>query len=207
MRNEIPMVGIRFHGTPVRPNLCVRLRVQVGYDKDKEGDAKWFPEVEVEYEHQYSTKDIYTGKPVEVRVGWLPKIIEAIKDHYAKSTPMMEIGCYPHNKKVGDKVYYHNPYVGMVEIGVFTRQESYSDETYFVVRSDNVEMNKPIAECLAIAIPAGGGGVQGSSYKARGEIEEGYSYQKNPNDYRSEYVNVPYAGYVFYHQCSFGIGD
>lgn len=76
---------------------------------------------------------------------------------------------------------------GIVEIGGWNEQNSYSDDSYLAIRGDTPELTKAVMDILQKAVPVGGGGVAGSSYKGAGASGGGTEYS--------------------YHYHSYGIGD
>jgi len=79
--------------------------------------------------------------------------------------------------------------IGVAEIGSYSSQESWSDDSYFIVRSDEPRLAKIIVDVLQQVRPITGGGVPGSSYRGRG----------------AEKTSDP--GVWIYNWSSYGIGD
>jgi len=104
---------------------------------------------------------------------WLPKVLQVAEESIRK---MIGITVHP---DVLD---------GKVEIGVYSTQEAWSDDSYIAVWSDNPKLAKGLIGIVAKYVPLTGGGVPGSYYRGSGQISG------KDNQYS-------------FHYSSFGIGD
>jgi hypothetical protein len=77
---------------------------------------------------------------------------------------------------------------GLAEVGAYSEQNAWSDDSYLAIRADHDELAKLVLDAAKKALPVGGGGVPGSR-GYRGSGAKGGS---------GEYA---------YHWHSFGIGD
>jgi hypothetical protein len=157
--SEHAMVGFRFGKTRVSPEVVARVKVCEDY---KSGTGKGKVEVWI--------------SPAGKKNSWIAKLGKALQAPLAGA---LDTASYDLKGKCR----------GLVEIGQFSMQNSWSDDSYVAVRADTEEIARVVMETLKKVLPVSGGGVPGSTgYKGSGEQKQG----------DGEYV---------YHYSSFGIGS
>tara|TARA_Y100000310_G_scaffold217756_1_gene218832 strand:- start:2688 stop:3227 length:540 start_codon:yes stop_codon:yes gene_type:complete len=170
---KVKMVGFKGHRKRVSPDLMVKVNVCREYQAGADGGSPSFDE----------KVDVWVS-PEGRKHAWASKLASVLKPIAIKA--LKAEGMFPTNEK-GYRVAPEC--VGMVEIGQFTEQNSYSDDSYLAIRADTDRLARMVAGAVENVLPVSGGGVHGTyGYKGSG--------LKKGSD--GEYV---------YHYSSFGIGD
>lgn len=133
-------------------------RMNSGYTLSRNTDLLAVVTVIAPYEVNISVLDHH-------REAWLPKVLGVVEHSIRKAMA-----------REGDALN------GRIEIGTYGEQNSYSDDGFVAVWSDNARLAKGVIGVVDKYVPLSGGGVYGSHYRGSGQIKGGgnqYSYHKS----------------------------
>ena len=157
------MVGVGRYTRGAKPELLATIVSCTKYDS---AAKKMLPSIEI------------MAKPAGAKQSWMRQFAN-------KARPLLD-------REIAKQKYgtpQEETCVGVAEIGAYSTQESWSDDSYLIVRSDEPRLAKIIMGVLQQVRPISGGGVPGSSYSGRG----------------AEKTSDP--GVWLYNWSSYGIGD
>jgi hypothetical protein len=161
---SLKMVGVSRHTRGKKPDLLATITSCTKYDP---AHKKSMPSVEI------------MAKPDGAKQPWMRAFANKVR-------PLLE-------REIAKQKYstpQEDTCVGVAEIGSYSTQESYSDDSYLIVRSDEPTLTRTIMKVLKEVRPTTGGGVPGSSgYRGSG-------VQKTSD-----------SAVLLYNWSSFGIGD
>lgn len=162
LTEELKMIG--FRAARSSPTVIARVNACTKYE---EGGSK--PDIQVWI------------SPAGKKLSWMPKLKAELERVLGAEMERTKGFAYQRGKE-GDVCQ------GLAEIGDFSVQNSYSDDSYIAVRADIDGTAKAVLDAVKKVVKTGGGGVAGSRYSASGAVAGG----------NGEYT---------YHYSSFGIGD